>query len=94
MRALAASLATVALVLPVASAGGDAKIAYVLGKRATIVYLGSPLRQPIVLSKSGPPRWSGDGRLLSIGGWVVGRARLAATQLEWAPKGETAVYSK
>lgn len=92
MRALAVALATVALALPAASAGGDAKIAYVLGKRATIIYLGSPLRQPIVLARTGPPRWSGDGRLLSIGGWVVGRARLPATQLSWAPTGETAAY--
>jgi hypothetical protein len=92
VRALAVALATVALALPAASAGGDAKIAYVLGKRATIVYLGSPLRQPIVLAKTGPPRWSGDGRLLSIGGWIVGRARLPATQLFWAPTGETAAY--
>lgn len=92
MRALAVALATVALALPAASAGGDAKIAYVLGKRATIVYLGSPLRQPIVLTTAGPPRWSGDGSLLSIGGWVVGRARLPATQLFWAPTGETAAY--
>ena len=92
MRALAVALATVALALPAAGAGGDAKIAYVLGKRATIVYLGSPLRQPIVLTRAGPPRWSGDGRLLSIGGWVVGRARLPAAQLFWAPSGETAAY--
>lgn len=92
MRALAVALATVALALPAASAGGDAKIAYVLGKRATIVYLGSPLRQPIVLTKTGPPRWSGDGRLLSIGGWIVGRARLPTTQLFWAATGETAAY--
>ena len=92
VRALAASLAIVALAPPASSAGGDAKVAYVLGKRATIVYLGSPLRQPIALSKSGPPRWSGDGRLLSIGGWVVGRTRLPAAQLSWAPTGETAAY--
>jgi hypothetical protein len=93
VRALAVALAAVALALPAASAGGDAKIAYVLGKRATIVYLGSPLRQPIALTKSGPPRWSGDGRLLSIGGWIVGRARLRATELAWAPTGEAAAYS-
>jgi hypothetical protein len=94
VRALAVALLAIAAVaLPAASAGGDAKIAYVLGERATIVYLGSPLRQPIVLTKSGPPRWSGDGRLLSIGGWIVGRARLSATQLAWAPTGETAAYS-
>jgi hypothetical protein len=92
VRAFAALLATVALALPASSAGGNAKIAYVLGKRATIVYLGHPLRQPIVLTRTGPPRWSGDGRLLSIGGWIVGRARLPALQLEWAPSGDTAAY--
>jgi hypothetical protein len=92
VRAFAALLATLALALPASTAGGDAKIAYVRGKQATIVYLGHPLRQPIVLTKTGPPRWSGDGRLLSIGGWIVGRARLPATELEWAPSGETAAY--
>ena len=94
MRALAVAVATVALALPAAGAGGDAKIAYVLGKRATIVYLGSPVRQPIVLSRTGVPRWSGDGRLLSIGGWVVGRVHLPATQLVWAPTGEIAAYAR
>lgn len=102
MRVLAVALGFVALATPAASPGSDGrvsyvpgsnvKIAYIHGKKAVVVYLGSPLRQPIAVSKSGPPHWSGDGRLLSIGGYVVGRARLPAAELVWAPTGETAGY--
>jgi hypothetical protein len=36
--------------------------------------------------------WSGDGKLLSVGGRIVGGPRLPATQLEWAPTGRRAAY--
>ncbi len=36
--------------------------------------------------------WSGDGRLLSDGGRIVGGPTLAASSLAWAPAGETAAY--
>jgi hypothetical protein len=36
--------------------------------------------------------WSGDGRLLSDGGRVVGGPTLPASSLAWAPTGETAAY--
>jgi hypothetical protein len=36
--------------------------------------------------------WSGDGRLLSDGGHIVGRPALPTTALAWAPTGETAAY--
>jgi hypothetical protein len=68
----------------------DAKLVYVQAKTAVIVYVGHPLRQPIALTQSGPPRFSGDGRLLSIGGWIVGRVRLPADEVVWAPTGERA----
>jgi hypothetical protein len=71
---------------------GDAKLVYVQGKTAVIVYVGHPLRQPIPLSQPGPPRFSGDGRLISIGGRIVGRVRLPTELLTWAPTGERAAF--
>jgi hypothetical protein len=35
---------------------------------------------------------SGDGRLVSIGGWVVGHVKLPTRMLTWAPTGERAAY--
>ena len=58
--ALAASLALLV------AGRADAKLVYVQGKTAVVVYVGHPLRQPIPLTEPGPPRWSGDGRLISI----------------------------
>ena len=82
--ALAASLALLV------AGRTDAKLLYVQGKTAVVVYVRHPLRQPIPLTKPGTPRWSGDGRLLSIGGWIVGRVRLPADVVTWAPTGERA----
>jgi hypothetical protein len=89
VRALASALAFFALSSPGAPA---AKVAYVTGNRVVISYLGKPFRQPIVARRPGPLAWSGDGRLISIGGWIVGRAHLPAAGLAWAPAGETAAY--
>ncbi len=36
--------------------------------------------------------FSGDGRLVSIGGRIVGRAKLPTRTLAWAPTGERAAY--
>src|SRR5256885_11069129 len=94
MRALALVLGAALLAVPHAAAvSRDAKLLYVHGGRALIVYVGSPLRPPILLKKTGPPHWSGDGRLISIGGWIVGRARLPTTDVTWAPTGELAAYT-
>lgn len=42
---------------------------------------------------SGAVRWSGDGKLLSVGGRVVGGAKVSpGLELTWAPTGETAAY--
>jgi hypothetical protein len=93
MRALALVLGAALLAVPhTAAVNRDAKLLYVHGRRALIVYVGSPLLQPILLKQTGPPHWSGDGRLISIGGWVVGRARLPTTEVIWAPTGELAAY--
>jgi hypothetical protein len=94
MRALALALATALLsVAGAAARGPSAKIAYVHGRQALLIYAGSPLRQPIDLPQTGPPRFSGDGRLVSFGGYIVaGGVRLPTSDLSWAPTGERAAY--
>jgi hypothetical protein len=45
------------------------------------------------LPRTGVPQWSGDGRLLSFGGYVVARhLQLPTAELVWAPVGERAAY--
>jgi hypothetical protein len=93
MRALAVALSVGLLAVPAAAARSPAvKVVYLQGKTAVIVYLGSAIRQPIPLSTKGTPGWSGDGRLVSVGGTIIGRARLPTTQISWAPTGERAAF--
>jgi len=94
MRALALALGVALLSVPAAGARGpDPKIAYVHGRNALLIYSGSALRQPILLPRSGTPHWSGDGRLVSFGGYIVaGGVQLPAADLAWAPSGERAAY--
>jgi len=94
MRALASFALGVALLAVPRTAAVDSagKLLYVHATRALIIYVGSPLREPILVKQSGPPHWSGDGRLISIGGWIVGRAHLPTTEVRWAPTGELAAY--
>jgi hypothetical protein len=94
MRALALALGIALVSIPaIAARGPSTKIAYVHGRQALVIYADSPLRQPIALPQTGPPRWSGDGRLLSFGGYIVsGGVRLPTGELSWAPTGERAAY--
>jgi hypothetical protein len=93
MRALAPALGLALLVVSgAAAARSDPKILYVRGRTVVVVYVGHPLRQPIRLRTIGRPHWSGDGRLISIGGDVIGRVRLPTAELTWAPTGERAAY--
>jgi hypothetical protein len=94
MRALALALAVALLSVPAAAAlGPGAKIAYVHGREGLLIYAGSAIRQPIVLPQTGPPHWSGDGRLVSFGGYIVaGRIQLPTADISWAPTGERAAY--
>lgn len=89
MRVLALALA---LFLLAAAPAGATKIAYRDGKRVLVVFVGNTLRRPVVPPNDGPLHWSGDGRLLSIGGTVLGWATLPAADLSWAPTGERAAY--
>jgi len=46
-----------------------------------------------VLPQTGQPRWSGDGRLVSFGGYIVaGGVHLPTADIAWAPTGERAAY--
>ena len=67
-------------------------IAFRDGKQVVVVYLDDGFRQPIVSPNAGPLRWSRDGRLLAIGGRIVGRTTLPAPNVSWAPTGERAAY--
>jgi hypothetical protein len=49
--------------------------------------------QTVVMTHAaGRVAWSGDGKLLSVGGRIVGGPRLPAAELEWAPAGRRAAY--
>jgi hypothetical protein len=89
VRALASALAAVALGAPAAPPG---KVAFRAGNRVVVLYLRNGFRQPIVPPNDGPLHWSGDGRLLSIGGTILGRAKLPTADVAWAPTGERAAY--
>jgi hypothetical protein len=41
---------------------------------------------------SGAVRWSGDGKLVSVGGQVIGGPLISASDPAWAPAGENAAY--
>jgi hypothetical protein len=88
VRVFASALAALTLAAPGPPTG---RIAFRDGRTVTILYA-SGFRQPIDAPGHGALRFSGDGRLLSIGGAVVGRVRLPAETLEWSRVGETAAY--
>jgi hypothetical protein len=94
VKLLALGLTVAFLAVPTAGARSSAaKIAYVHGRSAQLIYVGSPLRRPIRLPRTGAPRWSGDGRLVSFGGYILtSRVHLPTDSLSWAPTGERAAY--
>src|SRR5581483_1083435 len=94
VRALAA--AVVALVLATGAAASSrppVRIAFFQGSKVVVVDLASGSRH-VALAHAGLAAlgWSGDGRLLSVGGRIVGGPRLHAESLAWAPSGETAAF--
>lgn len=96
MRVLALALAAAVLAAPSASATPRGLKLLVRDRNSTaLLYLDQvqPFRQPL---NPGPYRqlgFSGDGRLISIGGTIVGRANLPTHTLVWAPTGERAAYT-
>ncbi len=93
MRVLALALGLALLNVSAATAGpSTGTIAYVRGRTALLIYPGSALRQPIRLPHTGVPHFSGDAKLVSFGGDIVGRAEVPTSELIWAPTGERAAY--
>ena len=96
MRALALALALFVLGAPSAVATPPGlKLVVRDGDRLALLYLDSAtlFRQPLAGAPFRPLAFSGDGRLLSIGGTIVGRAKLPTRTLVWAPTGERAAYA-
>jgi hypothetical protein len=64
------------------------------GNRLALLYLDrvTPFRQPLTPTP-GELGFSGDGRLISIGGTIVGRARLPGANVVWGPTGERAAVT-
>lgn len=95
MRVLALALLAAALLLvPSANATPSGlKLLARDGNRLQLKYLDrvTPFVQPLTPTP-GVLAFSGDGRLMSIGGTIVGRATLPAKQFVWAPTGERAAY--
>jgi hypothetical protein len=96
VRALACVLAVAIVLVPGAGATpaglkllvrDDDRLALVYADRVT------PFRQPLEPSPYRDLGFSGDGRLVSIGGDVLGRAKLPTRTLTWAPTGERAAYT-
>jgi hypothetical protein len=88
VRILATTLGALTLTGPTLPA---AKIAFRNGSTVTILYANG-FRQPIDSPGNGAVSFSGDGRLVSIGGTIVGRVKLPTARVEWSPVGETAAY--
>ena len=84
MRAVAFALAGAVLLAPTAVAS-DHGLTIVSRDGARIAFVAHARAQRDLA-------FSGDGRLVSIGGDVVGHARLPTRSLTWAPTGERAAY--
>ena len=88
MRTLACVVGAALLLVSSADAGQRSlKLLVRDGNHLTLV--GS---QTIDVGAYRPLAFSGDGRLISIGGTIVGRAKLPTRTLAWAPTGERAAY--
>jgi hypothetical protein len=91
----AAVLALVPLV-PTASAGGArtpaGKVAFLDRGRLVVAGLATGASRVVASGVSGAPGLSGDGKLVSVGGRIVGGPTLTKGHLAWAPIGETAAF--
>ena len=95
MRVLALAGALVLLAVPAAGATPKGlKLLARDGSRLGLLYLDRtrPFTQPLTAAPYRELAFSGDGRLISIGGTIVGRVKLPTQTLTWAPTGERAAY--
>jgi hypothetical protein len=91
VRAPVVALALLALSAP--AAGAATRVAFFDAGNLVVLDVGSGHRH--VAMKGAPVEplaWSGDGKLLSVGGQIVGGPTLHSPVLAWAPTGETAAY--
>ncbi len=95
MRALAVAFAALAMAVP--AAGGRAnvqgRVAFLHGGNLIVLDLATGTQRVVLKhAGSGPVHWSGDGKLVSAGGRIVGGPSLPTADLAWAQNGETAAY--
>jgi hypothetical protein len=91
----AAVLALVAIVLATPAAGAAeaaGKVAFLDRGALRVVDLSTGSSRVVARGFSGPVGLSGDGKLVSVGGRIVGGPTLGKGRLVWAPTGETAAY--
>ncbi len=90
-----AAVALIAFVLAGSASGAPtgARVAFVHDGEVVVADLPSGPQQVVLRNAPlGPVAWSGDGKLLSDAGRIVGGPVLPTTRIAWAPVGETAAY--
>lgn len=96
MRVPVLALTAVALLLVCGASAAPAGLKLLVrnGSHLSLVYADrvTPFRQPLAAKGTGALGFSGDGRLVSVGGTILGRAKLPTRSLAWAPTGERAAY--
>src|SRR2546423_3355174 len=93
VRAAVLAVVPIVLAAPVAGAGAPAgKVAFLNRGVLHVVDLATGSSRVLATHVSGPPGLSGDGKLVSVGGRIVGGPTLTNERLVWAPTGETVAY--
>jgi hypothetical protein len=94
VRAAVLALVPIVLATPAAGASGAAgKVAFLDRRALRVVELSTGSSRVVARHVSGAVGLSGDGKLVSVGGRVVGGPTLGQGRLVWAPTGETAAYA-
>jgi hypothetical protein len=90
--AATAVAAVIAIGFPADAANGGAlRVAVIRGDNLWVIDLRTHAKHVVLTHPiAGPVHWSGDGRLVSSGGRIVGGPALPTGELVWAPKGELA----
>jgi hypothetical protein len=92
-RVAVLALVPVVLATPAAGAGGTpGKVVFLDRGALHVVDLSTGSRRVVASHVSGAVGLSGDGRLVSVGGRIVGGPSLPTARLVWAPSGERAAY--
>src|SRR2546421_718201 len=93
VRAAVLAVVPIVLAAPAASAGAPAgKVAFLDRGALNVVDLATGSSRVVATHVSGPPGLSGDGKLVSVGGRIVGGPTLTTGRLAWAPTGGTAAH--